>query len=89
MPTAFVASTGLEFGRARRLMDLSLRQVAGELGVSQSTVARWEADARPLREQRILNWSEALECAEMARVAAVRRATTARRYNRNQRQREA
>lgn len=78
----FAASTGADLLRARRLLDLSLRAVAGEIGVSPTTLARWEASDRPLDQRRLMNWSEALERAEMARVAWTRRATTARRYNR-------
>jgi len=82
----FAASTGADLLRARRLLDLSLRAVAGEIGISPTTLQRWEASDRPLNEQRLRNWSEALERAEMARVAAVHRATAARRRSRRQRE---
>ena len=82
----FAASTGVDLLRARRLLDLSLRQVSAELGVPHTTLARWERDPRPLSLQRLRNWSEALERADMTRQTAIRRATTARRYHRRERQ---
>jgi transcriptional regulator with XRE-family HTH domain len=85
MPRVFIAESGAEFGQMRRLLDLSLRQVAGELGVSQSTVQRWEASNRPLDQGRLERWGDAIARADQARTAAVRRATVARRYHRNQR----
>lgn len=86
MALGFVAGNGVEFGQARRLLDLSLRQVAAELGCSVTCLARWEKDPRQVDQERLDRWTAALERADVYRVAAVRRATTARRFNRNQRQ---
>jgi DNA-binding XRE family transcriptional regulator len=86
MPRVFIADNGAEFGQMRKLLDLSLRAVAGELGISPTTLQRWEASNRPLSEQRLTNWGDALARADMARVAGVTRATTARRYHRRERQ---
>jgi transcriptional regulator with XRE-family HTH domain len=82
----FAASTGADLLRERRLLDLSLRAVAGEIGISPTTLQRWEASERPLSQQRLTNWSSALERAECSRVAAMHRATAARRYARRVKQ---
>jgi transcriptional regulator with XRE-family HTH domain len=86
MPIAFAASTGPQMNRARLLMGLSLRAVAGKLHVSATTLQRWECSDLPLSADRILEWSEALERAKMSRLRAVRRATVARDYHRRHRQ---
>jgi transcriptional regulator with XRE-family HTH domain len=82
----FSASTGQDLLRARRLLDLSLRAVAGEIGVSPSTLQRWEASDRPLDARRLMNWSAALERAELTRRAWTRRATSGRRRARRVKQ---
>jgi transcriptional regulator with XRE-family HTH domain len=86
MPRTFIAESGAEFGQMRRLLDLSLRQVAGEIGISQTTLQRWEASHRPLDQGRLERWAEAIQRAEMARTAAVHRATSARRRSKRERQ---
>jgi transcriptional regulator with XRE-family HTH domain len=82
----FAASTGLEFGQARKLLGISLRAMAGEIGVSPTTLQRWEASSRPLTEMRLTNWADALQRAEMARTASVHRATSGRRRARRVKQ---
>jgi len=86
MPRVFIAESGAEFGQMRRLLDLSLRAVAGELGLSPTTLQRWEASNRPLEQGRLERWGDAIARADQARTAAVRRATVARRYHRRERQ---
>jgi transcriptional regulator with XRE-family HTH domain len=85
MPRVFIAECGAEFGQMRRLLDLSLRSVAGEIGISPTELQRREASSRPLDQERLERWAEAIERAEMARVAWTRRATVARRAARRQR----
>jgi transcriptional regulator with XRE-family HTH domain len=86
MPRVFICENGAEFGQMRKLLDLSLRAVAGELGISQTELQRRERSSKPLDQDRLERWADAIKRAEMARVAGVRRATTARRYHRRERQ---
>jgi DNA-binding XRE family transcriptional regulator len=86
MARVFICECGAEFGQMRKMLDLSLRAVAGEIGISPTTLQRWEASNRPLTEMRLTNWADAIQRAEMARVAGVRRATLGRRSARRQRQ---
>jgi len=86
VPRVFIAESGAEFGQMRKLLDLSLRAVSGELDVSPTTLQRWEASNRPLDQGRLERWGDAIARADQARTASVRRATVARRYQRNQRE---
>ena len=83
---AFVAGTGEEFSKARRLLQISLRRLAAEMSVPVSTLANWEQDARPLAPARLERWAHALEICDQTRVAAVHRATSARRSARRVKQ---
>jgi len=82
MPRVFIAESGAEFGQMRRLLDLSLRAVAGELGCSATTLQRWEASNRTLDQGRLERWADGIQRAEQARTAAVHRATSGRRRSR-------
>ncbi len=83
---AFTAGTGQELGAARRLLDLSLRQVAAQLMVPPSTLQRWERSSAQVEQERLQRWGDAIATASQARVAGQRRATSARRYHRRERQ---
>jgi transcriptional regulator with XRE-family HTH domain len=86
MGRVFIAECGAEFGQMRRLLDLSLRAVAGEIGISPTELQRREASSKPLDQERLERWAEAIERAEMARTAIVHRATSARRSARRVKQ---
>lgn len=57
--------TGPDLGQAREALGLSQTKLAAALSVAQSTVTRWEADARPIPE-----WVER----EVLRMVAAREA---------------
>jgi transcriptional regulator with XRE-family HTH domain len=82
----FVAGTGVEFSKARRLLQIPLRRLAADMGCPVTTLARWEQDPRPLDYGRIERWAAALELCDLTRQAAIRRASVARRFNRRQRE---
>ena len=86
MPRVFIAESGAEFGQMRKLLGISLRSLAGEIGISQTTLARWEASNRPLDQARLERWGDAMARTDQARTASVRRATSARRYARRVRE---
>jgi transcriptional regulator with XRE-family HTH domain len=70
---------GCDFHRRRKLLGLSLRQVAEELAVTPPTVARWEASDRPFTMSRRARWNAAMQQAALQRGLAVREAIEARR----------
>jgi len=86
MPRVFIAESGAEFGQMRKLLGISLRSLAGEIGISQTTLARREASNRPLDQGRLERWGDAIARADQARTASVRRATSGRRRARRQKQ---
>src|SRR5690242_13582993 len=51
---------GHEFRRARIVMSLSARAVAQALGVSHSTLLRWEEDGAELPAATAMRWRQAL-----------------------------
>jgi transcriptional regulator with XRE-family HTH domain len=79
MATVIIGGTGQELGAQRRLLDLSLRQVAAQLMISPTQLQRWERDGRQVEQERLQRWGDALSLAAAARMAGVRRATLGRR----------
>jgi transcriptional regulator with XRE-family HTH domain len=60
MARAIIASTGLEFGEARKRLGISLAAVAAELGCSPADLERYERDPRQLDVRFLTDWGKAL-----------------------------
>jgi transcriptional regulator with XRE-family HTH domain len=86
MATTIIASSGVEFHRERLLLGVSLRALAGELGISPTQLQRYERDPGQLDDRRLMAWGDALGNAVQARTAKVRRAATASRHARRVKQ---